>query len=82
VGKVTFGEFVSDGVPERALIYAAVPMSSENDQALVAVCLFGSLENYADFIIDAGTDRADTAAGPLLRRQMSCTFLQAKNLKI
>lgn len=57
VGRVTFGEFVSDGIPERALIYTAVPLGKENSQASVAVCLFGSLENYADFVIEAGTQR-------------------------
>ena len=57
-GKVTFGEFVSPaGVPQRALMYASVPITTDDGEASVAVCLFGSLENYADFVIEAGTQR-------------------------
>lgn len=54
-GPITFGEFISlNGVPERALMYINVPV--ERGDA-VAVCLFGSMENYAEFVIEAGTHR-------------------------
>ena len=55
VSPVTFGEFVSpDGTPQRALIYASVSVECGDP---VAVCLFGSLENYADFVIEASARR-------------------------
>lgn len=60
IHPVMFGEFVSpDGVPQRALIYVRVPV--ENSEP-VAVCLFGSLEHYAEFVIEAGAERGGWTA--------------------
>lgn len=57
-----------DDTPQRALIYASVPVEHGDP---VAVCLFGSLENYADFVVEAGARRGDgwtsSAAGDIER---------------
>jgi hypothetical protein len=49
VGAVNFGEFIDDGIPVRALIHIAADL---DEPSRVAVCLFGSLDNYADFMPD------------------------------
>ncbi|KFU78455.1 hypothetical protein SAMN04489729_6874 [Amycolatopsis lurida] len=50
VGDVVFGEFVGTE-PGRAVMYTTV---SEPDGGRIAVCLFGSVHNYADFVADSG----------------------------
>ncbi|RKT86348.1 hypothetical protein SAMN05421805_102244 [Saccharopolyspora antimicrobica] len=51
VGSVLYGQFVSpDGEPLRALMYSRVEVENQDQ---VAVCLFGSMENLADFIADS-----------------------------
>jgi hypothetical protein len=49
-GTVVFGEFAG-GRSSLALMYTS---QSNPDGTRVAVCLFGSLENYADFVVAAG----------------------------
>jgi hypothetical protein len=58
-GTVTFGEFVEpfgedkdagQGYPRKALMYAYVLTGSG---LRVAVCMFGSMRNYADYVKDA-----------------------------
>jgi hypothetical protein len=54
VGDVQFGEFVSpDGAPLRALISTSVDVG---DKYPVAVCLFGSMDNYADFVAESNNN--------------------------
>jgi hypothetical protein len=50
VGVVNFGEFIHDGLPVRALIHISADL--DEPSSVAAVCLFGSLDNYADFIPD------------------------------
>jgi hypothetical protein len=53
-GDVQFGEFVSpDGKPLRALISTSVDVG---DEYPVAVCLFGSMENYSEFIAESNNN--------------------------
>lgn len=72
-GPVAFGEFVSpDGTPQRALIYASVPVEHGDP---VVVCLFGSLENYADFVVEADARRSGgwtSSAGDIERFLLTC----------
>lgn len=51
IGSVRYGQFVSgDGSPLRALMYSRVETESRDQ---VAVCLFGSMDNLADFIAES-----------------------------
>jgi hypothetical protein len=47
-GIVNFGEFVDDVTAKRALIH--VDVNVDDRARRVAICMFGSLENYAEFI--------------------------------
>ncbi|MEU5847287.1 hypothetical protein [Saccharopolyspora shandongensis] len=52
IGEVVFGEFAGTGTESgRALLYATKDTS---DGHSVAICLFGSMDNYADFVVSAG----------------------------
>lgn len=47
---VVFGEFVVSNAVERALIFTTVRTEDDSD---VAVCMFGSMENYVEYLTDA-----------------------------
>src|SRR5262245_53741555 len=56
---MVFGEFViSFGEPrsQRALMYTSTQTSAGE---LIGICLFGSMRNYADFVVESGSPSDD-----------------------
>lgn len=59
VGTLVFGEFINDfddyekGINRRALIFSSCDYSS-SDKDSVAICLFGSMENFVDYVQSSG----------------------------
>lgn len=53
IGSMQYGQFVSpDGAPLRPLMYSRAETDGGNQ---VGVCLFGSMDNLADFIAESAT---------------------------
>jgi hypothetical protein len=56
-GKMVFGEFLSSGKNgisrSQAVIFSKADYNA-NDQGSVAVCLFGSMDNFLDYVQSAG----------------------------
>jgi hypothetical protein len=59
VGTLVFGEFINDFDKDplerdrRALIFSSCDYN-ESDKDSVAICLFGSMENFADYVASSG----------------------------
>jgi hypothetical protein len=49
--QVVFGKFVVSNVAERALMFTTVRTEGGTE---VAVCMFGSMDNYLDYVTAAG----------------------------
>jgi hypothetical protein len=59
-GTLVFGEFIHDypehlqGINQRALAFTSCDYD-ETDKNSVAICLFGSMDNFADYVQTSGT---------------------------